>query len=190
MSKIEGEVLEILKQALPELELDKAEGDITLEFINTKKGEVLIGRDLVQKQIDQALGKHKGSFETVARRLFGEEANGKGYDELFKMLEPSVSGLRERLNELEKGDPDKNSAKLKEEMRQLKELLDSANGEIGTYKSKVTELESKSKSDFEEMLTNHKLDKTFNSMAWVDNTSKFTKAGLWNEVTAKYSFKC
>ncbi len=78
--KITPEVLEFAKTVFPEIAIPEKEEEITADYFTAKKGEVFITNELHQKAVSSAVGKFKGSAETVLRRVIGEGAKDKKKD--------------------------------------------------------------------------------------------------------------
>lgn len=187
--KITPEVLEFAKHVLPEIELPENQEEITADYFTQKKGEVFLTAELHKKEVSAAVGKFKGSAETVLRRVLGEGAKGKNADELLMVLESHMGEVNARIEELKAGGKGLSDAE-KKELSDLKKLAAEQTKMLEEKEEALKNAETLAEQRIAKMQLDAEVDKLYKSANWSDTANDYTRKGLWaDEIASKYTFK-
>lgn len=187
--KITPEVLEFAKTVFPEIAIPEKEEEITADYFTAKKGEVFITNELHQKAVSSAVGKFKGSAETVLRRVIGEGAKDKNADELLSLLETHMGEVNTRIEELKAGGKGISEAE-KKELADLKKLAAEQTKLLEEKEAALQNAQTLAEQRIAKMQLDAKVNQLYKSAAWSDTANDYTRKGLWtDEVAEKYTFK-
>lgn len=187
--KITAEVIEFAKSVFPEIEIPETAEDITADYFTQKKGELFISADLHKKEINAAVGKFKGSAETALRRIVGDAAKGKSFDEVLPMVEEHFTSVNQRIEELKAGKGNLSDTE-KKELADLKSMVKEQEALLKEKETALTDAMSAAERKVEELQTRSKVDLLYKSSNWSDTANDYTRRGLWAEkIEGKFTFK-
>lgn len=151
-----------------------------------------------QKEIDKAIGKFKGSTESVLKRAFGDSVKDvSDWNELLQKAEETANATRDeiaRLTKLSSGKHDEVIAELKEkyskEIKDLREMNLSFGNKEAEYQKAIEEAKADAESRVNKFLENQAIEKIYKEAKWSDIVNDYTKKGLWaDEIEGKFIFK-
>ena len=186
MSKLNEDV----RKVLTELTGIEVAEDATIDDVKASFGENYVSKELHTKEVQATAGKIKGTTETKLKKVLGEQAKGKSYDEMLELLPAHVEHLHEEIKKAQAANDSEEVARLRAERDEFEKLANENAKTIETLQTERDLAKSEADQRIEQFKTEAAVQSAWNGAKWSDTVSPHTKLGVWaGEIQGKFQFK-
>ena len=181
---------EEMRKAIADLTGIEVGEDATLETVKSSFGERYVAKELHTKEIESIVGKIKGTTESKLKKVLGEQAKGKSYDEMIELLPQHFESLQGKIKEAQKAGGDEKAAKLQAELDKFRELAEQNAATIETLQTERDAAKTEAEQRIEQFKTESAVKQAWGSAKWSDAADQYKRHGIWAaEVEGKFQFK-
>ena len=185
-----SELNEDVRKAIADLTGIEVAEDANLDTIKSSFGERYVAKELHKKELDAIAGKIKGTTESKLKKVLGEQAKGKSYDEMIELLPQHFESLQEQIKEAQKAGGDEKAAKLQAELDKFRELADQNAATIETLQTERDAAKTEAEQRIEQFKTEAAVKQAWSGAKWSDTADQYKRQGIWaTEVEGKFQFK-
>jgi len=183
---------EEMRKAIADLTGIEVAEDATLDTVKETFGQSYVSKELHRKEVESIAGKIKGTTESKLKKVLGEAAKGKNYDEMLELLPQHFEALQTELVEAKKGGSggDKKVQELEAKLQEFRSLAEQNAATIETLTTERDAAKTEAEQRIEQYKTETAVNRAWESAKWSDTADQYKRTGIWAaEIQGKFQFK-